>query len=123
MVVNPETKRPIPPSVIDKALQEIHFSLKANRSTKQQVKIHFVTLKNYKLWALEAVPKLREMMKIERAKMRIRISMPAKDAKLHHSKLKGLFAELEVEDWAESGLEMVSFYHLFFLKKISIGQI
>ena len=37
MVVNPETKRPIPPSVIDKALQEMHFSLKANRSSKQQV--------------------------------------------------------------------------------------
>ncbi|CAB3401974.1 unnamed protein product [Caenorhabditis bovis] len=93
MVVNPETKRPIPPSVIDKALHEVHFSLKPNRSAKQQ--------------ALEAIPKLRETMKIERAKMRIRVAMPTKEAKQAHAKLKQNFSEIEVDDWAETGLEMV----------------
>ncbi|PAV88638.1 hypothetical protein WR25_22627 [Diploscapter pachys] len=94
MVVNPETKRPIPPAMIDKALQEIHFSLKPNRSAKQQ--------------ALEAIPKLRETMKIDRAKMRIRVSMPSKEAKQAHGRLKTLVEETEVEDWAEGGLEMVA---------------
>ncbi|CAI5445990.1 unnamed protein product [Caenorhabditis angaria] len=93
MVVNPETKRPIPPSVIDKALQEMHFSLKPNRSSKQQ--------------ALEAIPKLSENLKIERAKMRIRISIPTKEAKQVHSKLKTSFSEVEVDDWAEGGLELI----------------
>ncbi|CAD6188183.1 unnamed protein product [Caenorhabditis auriculariae] len=93
MVVNPETKRPIPPSVIDKALHEVHFSLKPNRSAKQQ--------------ALEAIPKLRETMKIERAKMRIRVAMGNKEAKGAHVKLKQLFSEVEVDDWAESGLELI----------------
>lgn len=94
MVVNPETKRPIPPSVIDKALQEMHFSLKPNRSSKQQ--------------ALDAIPKLRETIKIERAKMRIRVAIPTKEAKIVHAKLKTLFSEVEVDDWEEAGLEMVS---------------
>ncbi|RCN31695.1 rRNA metabolism protein, SBDS family [Ancylostoma caninum] len=93
MVVNPETKRPIPPSIIDKALHEMHFSLKPNRSAKQQ--------------ALEVIPKLRETIRIERAKMRIRVSMPSHEAKLTHNRLKALFAEVEMEDWAEGGLEMV----------------
>lgn len=93
MVVNPETKRPIAPSVIDKALHEMHFSLKPNKNAKQQ--------------ALEAIPKLREAISLERAKMRIRVSMPSHEAKITHSRLKALFSELEMEDWAEGGLEMV----------------
>uniref|UniRef100_A0A8R1EA89 Ribosome maturation protein SBDS n=1 Tax=Caenorhabditis japonica TaxID=281687 RepID=A0A8R1EA89_CAEJA len=93
MVVNPDTKRPIPPSVIDKALHEMHFSLKPNRSSKQQ--------------ALDAIPKLRETIKIERAKMKIRVAIPTKEAKTVHQKLKALFNEVEVDDWAEEGLEMV----------------
>ncbi|WKY00370.1 hypothetical protein Q1695_014878 [Nippostrongylus brasiliensis] len=93
MVVNPETKRPIPPSVIDKALHEMHFSLKPNKNAKQQ--------------ALEAIPKLREAIRLERAKMRIRVAMPSHEAKITHSRLKALFSELEMEDWAEGGLEMV----------------
>lgn len=47
-------------------------------------------------------------MKIERAKMRIRISMPSKQAKQHQIKLKSLFSTIEIEDWAEDGLELVS---------------
>lgn len=58
--------------------------------------------------ALEAIPKLREAISLERAKMRIRVSMPSHEAKITHSRLKALFSELEMEDWAEGGLEMVS---------------
>ena len=67
MCVNPETQRPYSLETIEKALHDAHFSLKANRSAKQQ--------------ALEMIPKLREQVKIDRAKMRIRVSVPAKNAK------------------------------------------
>lgn len=43
MCVNPETKRPYPVGIIEKALHDLHFSIKPNRTTKQQVSIlvHF----------------------------------------------------------------------------------
>jgi len=93
MCVDPETKRPYPVTVIEKAMHEAHFSLKANRSAKQQ--------------ALDVIPQLRESMKIERAKMRVRISLPAKEAKQVKEKLEALIQEIEVEDWAEGALELV----------------
>jgi ribosome maturation protein SDO1 len=37
MCVDPDTKRPYAVSVIEKALHEMHFSMKPNRSAKQQV--------------------------------------------------------------------------------------
>jgi len=93
MCVDPDTKRPYAVSVIEKALHEMHFSMKPNRSAKQQ--------------ALDAIPKLRETMKIDRAKMRIRISLPKKEAKQAHEKIKQLMGEIEAEDWDEGALEMV----------------
>lgn len=36
--VNPETKRPYTVSLIEGAMKEIHYSVKANKSTKQQVR-------------------------------------------------------------------------------------
>uniref|UniRef100_A0A915EEL6 Ribosome maturation protein SBDS n=1 Tax=Ditylenchus dipsaci TaxID=166011 RepID=A0A915EEL6_9BILA len=93
MCVDPETKRPYSSAVIEKALRDQHFNLKANRNAKQQ--------------ALEAIPKLREAMSIDRAKMRVRISVPAKDAKNIHERVKSLFEAVEVEDWEKGALEMV----------------
>ncbi len=58
--------------------------------------------------ALEAIPKLRESMKIDRAKMKVSVSIPAKEAKLVHDKIKALFASVEVEDWEKGDLEMAS---------------
>lgn len=57
--------------------------------------------------ALEMIPKLRESLKIDRAKMRIRVSVPAKNAKTIHAKLKAFFDTVEVEDWEKGDLEMV----------------
>jgi len=94
MCVNPETKRPYPASVIEKALHDHSgFGFKPNRSSKQH--------------ALEAIPLLRETMKIERAKMRVRVSIPSKNAKAVHDKLKGLFDVAEEEDWEKGDLVMV----------------
>lgn len=35
--VNPETKRPYTVILIERAMKDIHYSVKANKSTKQQV--------------------------------------------------------------------------------------
>lgn len=44
--VNPETKRPYTVSLIERAMKDVHYSVKASKSTKQQVK-HTVTLAEY----------------------------------------------------------------------------
>lgn len=36
--VNPETKRPYTVSLIERAMKDIHYSVKPNKSTKQQVR-------------------------------------------------------------------------------------
>lgn len=42
--VNPETKRPYTVSLIERAMKDIHYSVKAGKSTKQQVKLTFPIL-------------------------------------------------------------------------------
>ena len=60
--VNPETNRPYPPGVIERALREIHFSVDPMKGAKQQ--------------ALAALPKLQTVFPIERAPMRIAFAEP-----------------------------------------------
>jgi|UniRef100_A0AC35FRT2 ribosome maturation protein SDO1 len=93
MCVNPDTKRPYSHAVIEKALKDSHFSIKANRSIKQH--------------ALEAIPKLQESIKLERAKMRIRVALPAKESKAYHQRVKALFESVEVENFEEGALDIV----------------
>ena len=38
--VNTETKRPYPVTMIEKAMKDLHFSVKPNQSAKQQVRGH-----------------------------------------------------------------------------------
>ena len=58
--VNPETNRPYPPGVIERALREIHFSVDPMKGAKQQ--------------ALAALPKLQTVFPIERAPMRFQFA-------------------------------------------------
>jgi len=60
--VNPATKRPYPPGMIESALKNIHFSIDTKRSAKQQ--------------ALEALPRLQEIFPIKRAEMRFAVAVP-----------------------------------------------
>lgn len=39
--------------------------------------------------------------------MRLRVAIPAKEAKVLHDKLKALFDDVEVEDWEQGDLEIV----------------
>ncbi|MBZ3882906.1 Ribosome maturation protein SBDS [Sciurus carolinensis] len=57
--VGPETKRPYTVILIERATKDIHYSVKPDKSTKQQT--------------LEAVKQLKEKMKIECAHNRLRV--------------------------------------------------
>ena len=61
--VDKETKRPYTVSMITKALQDIHFNVNPTRNAKQQ--------------ALEAIKLLTHSIPIERAMMRLRLSIPS----------------------------------------------
>lgn len=65
--------------------------------------------------ALEVIRQLKESMEIQRAHMRLRLVLPAKEAKRLKEKLKPLLQVVESEDFDEE-LEMVwAFIVLLFL--------
>ncbi|XP_070571472.1 ribosome maturation protein SBDS-like [Ptychodera flava] len=92
--VNPETKRPYTVGLIERGMKDLHFSVKPTRSTKQQ--------------ALEVIRQLKEkdIMNIERAMMRLKVTLPSKDAKKVKVKLMPLVKTMEEENW-DGDLEMV----------------
>ena len=89
--VNPENKRPYPVSMIEKSMKQIHFSLKPNRTSKQQ--------------ALETISKLKSVIPIEKAQMKLRVICPKK----HKQKLLELADEVESEEVSGSGLLEMTF--------------
>lgn len=87
--VNPETKRPYPVTMIEKAMKQVHFSLKPNRNSKQQ--------------ALDTISKLKQVIPIEKAQMKLRVLCHKK----HRKQLKELAAEVEEDQITSEGvLEM-----------------
>ncbi|XP_072248037.1 ribosome maturation protein SBDS [Leuresthes tenuis] len=90
--VNPNTNRPYTVGLIERSMKDIHYSVKTNQNTKQQ--------------ALEVIRQLKETMEIQRAHMRLRLVLPAKEAKRLKEKLKPLLQVVENEDFDEE-LEMV----------------
>lgn len=87
--VNPASKRPYPPSMIDKALKEVGFNLSTAKSAKVQ--------------SLEAIRLLvaKQVIPIARARMKIRISAPSRDAKKFSAKIKELVVEVDDEDFSD----------------------
>ncbi|KDO27183.1 hypothetical protein SPRG_07432 [Saprolegnia parasitica CBS 223.65] len=63
--VNPESNRPYPFTVIERAMKEMHYALIPNRSAKQQ--------------ALEVIKKLKAHMPITRAKMKVQVTVAPAD--------------------------------------------
>ena len=61
--VNPENNRPYTISMIQTAMKEIHYSVHTNKGAKSQ--------------ALDVIRKLKTVMPIARAKMRVKVSCPA----------------------------------------------
>ncbi|GAK67173.1 shwachman-Bodian-diamond syndrome protein [Moesziomyces antarcticus] len=104
--VDPGSQRPYTVGMIEKAMHDVHYSVKTGRSAKQQ--------------ALDVIRLLQEKktMPIERARMRIRITMPAKDGKKLKPKIVALTHAIDDEDWAEDW-ELVAFIDPGALKAIN----
>ncbi|KAJ8968881.1 hypothetical protein NQ317_015488 [Molorchus minor] len=75
--LNPEVKHPYPVSIIEKAIKDVHYSVKPNQSAKQQ--------------ALQVIKLLKGFMPIERAKMRLKVNCKGIAAK----KLKSIFTKMD----------------------------
>ncbi|KAI5935671.1 Ribosome maturation protein SBDS [Manis javanica] len=84
--VNPETKRPYTVILIERAVKDIHYSVKTHKSTKQQT--------------LEVIKQLKEKMKMERAHLRLRFILPGNEGKKLKEKLESLIKFIESEDYA-----------------------
>ncbi|XP_076646298.1 SBDS ribosome maturation factor [Halictus rubicundus] len=91
--VNPETKRPYTVTMIEKAMKDVHFSVKPNRNAKQQ--------------ALDVIPQLKATMPLERAQMRIRVAVTSKEARKIRDKIIKLAPKLENENWDNGTLNLV----------------
>ncbi|XP_075220657.1 SBDS ribosome maturation factor [Lycorma delicatula] len=91
--VNPETKRPYPVSMIEKAMKDVHFSVKPNRNAKQQ--------------ALDVIPQLKEAIPLERAQMRLRVVLSGKEARKLREKVGKLASSIESEEWNDGTLNFV----------------
>ncbi|CAG8644558.1 2912_t:CDS:10 [Ambispora leptoticha] len=94
--VNPETKRPYTVTMIEKAMGELHISVKTNRSTKSQ--------------ALDVIKQIQEkkIIPIARAQMRLRITIPnVKEGKRIREKLVPLIAQTEDENFDGDEYELL----------------
>lgn len=92
--VNPELKRPYPVTTIEKAMRDMHFSVKPNQSAKQQ--------------ALQVIKSLKETLPLERAQMRMQVVFKGKETKKWKEKLiKIQTVEVEKEDRMDDQLLMV----------------
>lgn len=90
--VNPDTKRPYPVSIIEKSMKDIHYSVKPNRTAKQQ--------------ALEVIRTLKDVIPLERSQMKIRILIPS--GKVFRERLRLLASAIEVDEIGPNGeIEMV----------------
>lgn len=91
--VNPETKRPYPVSMIEKAMKECHIAVKPNKSSKQQ--------------AIETVGKLQAQIPIERAQMRIKLVVPITMSKPVKKSLAKLKLKTEKDEKVDDDIVMV----------------
>ncbi|XP_064122963.1 ribosome maturation protein SBDS-like [Macrobrachium nipponense] len=74
--INPETQTPYTVAMIENAMKDLHFSLNPKRNNKQQ--------------ALQVIKQLQETIPIQRAQMKINVTIPAKEAKKLKEKITPL---------------------------------
>nr|XP_018915706.1 PREDICTED: ribosome maturation protein SBDS [Bemisia tabaci]XP_018915707.1 PREDICTED: ribosome maturation protein SBDS [Bemisia tabaci] len=91
--INPDTNRMYPVTMIEKAMKDCHISVKPNKNAKQQ--------------ALEVIPQLKTVIPIERAQMRVRVTLSGKEAKKLREKMTQLISKVESEEWSDGTLNMV----------------
>lgn len=93
--INPDSKRPYTVGVIERAMKDIHYSVKPSKGSKQQ--------------ALEVIRLLQQSIPIDRARMRLKIQLPPKDARRVRENIIKLIT-VEVEEWSAGDMEIVSEY-------------
>lgn len=94
--VNPELKRPYPVTMIEKAMKEVHYSIKPNQSTKQQ--------------ALQVIKLIKEKdaMPIERAKMRVKVNFRGNASKKVKEKIMKIDSvQMENEEKTDDEITLV----------------
>lgn len=101
--INPETKRPYPVGVIERAMKDCHYAVKPTKNTKQQV-MEKCTYRNMYIqpsWvqAIEVIRILSSAMAIQRARMRLRLVLPVKEARKVREKIISSLAVVEREEW------------------------
>lgn len=90
--VNPDTERPYTMAQIERAMKDIHFSVKPSQGLKQQ--------------ALEVIRQLKESIPIERAQMRLRLALPRESQpKKFKAEIAGKIT-VEEEDWDDGAVDL-----------------
>ncbi|CAG9310199.1 unnamed protein product [Blepharisma stoltei] len=84
-----QTGRLIPFSIIMRAMEEIHISVKPNQTAKKQ--------------ALKIIQKYGDKLGLERAKMRIRLTCPLE----HHEKISEELKQMEIEHTNNEGSSVI----------------
>ena len=92
--VNPDTKRPYPVSIIEKAMKECHIAVKPNKTSKQQ--------------ALDTIGKLKTTLPLERAMMRMQIVCPIKASNKIRKYLSKQAQNVKTETEEKDGDTMVT---------------
>jgi ribosome maturation protein SDO1 len=98
MTIDPTTSHKHTTGMIDKAMSEVNFVVRADKPAKAQ--------------ALELIRRLGgddSPLKVQRVRMRVRITMPAKDAKRIKDKV---LAEVEETEEEEMGAEWEAVVHI-----------
>jgi ribosome maturation protein SDO1 len=94
--VDPSTQTPYPVGMIEKAMAEAGFSVKQNKTAKSQVSECIKQLQN------------DSGLPIQRARMRVRVSMPTNDGKLLREKILEGAEKIENDKMSEEEWEAVS---------------
>ncbi len=98
--VDPSTQRPYPVGVIDKAMTESGFSVQQGKTAKSQVSACIKTLQE------------KSELPIERAKMRVKVTIAQKNGKQVEEsvreKVKEGAEKIDVDELTEAGWEVVS---------------
>lgn len=87
--VEPDSQKPYTVGMVEKAMKDVHYSVKPGKPAKSQ--------------ALEVLKMLQEkdVIPIERVHMRVRVTMPQKEGKRLKDKIVPLFAHIEDEDYTD----------------------
>jgi len=93
--VDPATQRPYPVGMIETAMTEAGYSLKSNKNAKSQVSECIKILQS------------DSTLPIQRARMRVRVTMPTADGKRLREKILEGAEKVETDEMAESEWEAI----------------